>query len=140
MGKHTTPAAPAVDSYARITSRILADLEQDVRPWVKPWTTGAGNSRVTCPLRATGEPCTGINVLLLRMEAVSAGHSSPTWMTYKQAQALAAARETAPIEAAEPLSHLHQPSGGAPRRGGSASSNGTENPHKACVSRLGVGM
>ena len=89
MGKQfTTPAAPAVDPYQRITSRILADLEQGVRPWVKPWTTGAGNGRVTRPLRATGEPYTGINVLLLWMEAVSAGHPSPTWMTYKQAQAL----------------------------------------------------
>ncbi len=89
MGKqHTTPAVPAVDLYAQITSRILADLEQGVRPWVTPWTTGAGNGRVTRPLRATGEPYTGINVLLLWMEAVTAGHQSPTWMTYKQAQAL----------------------------------------------------
>ena len=84
----TTPAAPAVDPYQRITSRILADLEQGVRPWMKPWTCGTGNGRVTRPLRATGEPYTGINVLLLWMEAVSAGHASPTWMTYKQAQAL----------------------------------------------------
>ena len=90
MGKQptTTPAAPAVDPYQRITSRILADLEQGVRPWVKPWTTGAAGQRVTRPLRVTGEPYTGINVLLLWLEAVTAGHQSPTWMTYKQAQAL----------------------------------------------------
>ena len=91
MGKQTTSSATVtttVDPYARITSRILADLEQGVRPWVKPWTCGAPGQRVTRPLRVTGEPYTGINVLLLWMEAVSAGHQSPTWMTYKQAQAL----------------------------------------------------
>ena len=89
MGKQATSTATVtVDPYARITSRILADLGQGVRPWVKPWTTGTPGQRVTRPLRATGEPYTGINVLLLWMEAVGAGHASPTWMTYKQAQGL----------------------------------------------------
>lgn len=87
MGKQQT-TTPAVDPYQRITDRILAELEQGVRPWVKPWTTGAGNGRVTRPLRATGEPYTGVNVLLLWMEAVANGYASPTWMTYKQSQAL----------------------------------------------------
>ncbi len=50
MGKQTTSTATVttpLDPYARITSRILADIEQGVRPWVKPWTCGAGNGRVT---------------------------------------------------------------------------------------------
>ena len=42
---------------------------------------------MTRPLRATGEAYQGINVLLLWMEAVAAGHPSPTWMIYRQAQA-----------------------------------------------------
>lgn len=46
--------------------------------------------RVTRPLRATGEPYRGINVLLLWLEAVTSGYASPTWMTYRQAQALGA--------------------------------------------------
>lgn len=85
MTKNPTPAA---DPYARITSRILADLEQGVRPWVKPWSASHLGGRVVRPLRATGEPYSGINTLLLWMEAVAGGYASPTWMTYRQAQAL----------------------------------------------------
>jgi len=74
------------DLYTRITSRIIADLEQGVRPWLKPWTTGATN--VARPLRHSGEPYAGINVVLLWSEAVTRGFCSPTWMTFRQAQAL----------------------------------------------------
>ena len=77
----------AADPYARITGRILEQLELGVRPWTKPWSAEHLGGRVTRPLRATGEPYQGINVLLLWMEAVAAGHPSPTWMTYRQAQA-----------------------------------------------------
>ena len=86
MGKQTTTAA--TDPYQRITDRILADLEQGVTPWTKPWSAGTLGARVTRPLRVTGEPYTGINVILLWMEAVANGYAVPTWMTYKQAQAL----------------------------------------------------
>ncbi len=79
--------ASAADPYARIAGRILEQLEQGVRPWTKPWSVEHLSGRVTRPLRATGEPYQGINVLLLWMEAVAAGHPSPTWMTYRQAQA-----------------------------------------------------
>ena len=76
------------DPYARITGRILEQLEQGVRPWTKPWSADHLGGRVTRPLRSTGEAYQGINVLLLWMEAVAAGHGSPTWMTYRQALAL----------------------------------------------------
>ena len=82
--------ASANDPYARITGRILEQLEQGVRPWTKPWSAEHLGGRVTRPLRATGEPYQGINVLLLWMEAVAAEHPSPTWITYRQAQALGA--------------------------------------------------
>lgn len=78
------------DPHTRITDRILAELEQGVRPWLKPWSSDALAGRVTRPLRATGEPYRGINVILLWMEAVASGYASPTWMTYRQAQALGA--------------------------------------------------
>ena len=80
----------SADPYARITGRILEQLEQGVRPWTKPWSVEHLGGRVTRPLRATGEPYQGINVLLLWMEAVAAGHPSPTWMTYRQAHAMGA--------------------------------------------------
>ena len=82
--------ASAADPYARITGRILQQLEQGVRPWTRLWNAEHFGGRVTRPLRATGEPYRGINVLLLWMEAAAAGHVSPTWMTYRQAQTLGA--------------------------------------------------
>lgn len=78
------------DPHTRITERILAELEQGVRPWLKPWSSEALAGRVTRPLRATGEPYRGINVILLWLEAVASGYVSSTWMTYRQAQALGA--------------------------------------------------
>jgi len=65
-----------------ITAAIVERLEAGTRPWVQPWT-GASVSR---PLRACGTPYQGINVLWLWMAAEAAGHSSPFWMTYRQAQ------------------------------------------------------
>lgn len=67
-----------------ITSLIVTKLEAGTRPWIQPWT-GAPISR---PLRACGTPYRGINVLWLWMAADAAGHVSPFWMTYRQAQLL----------------------------------------------------
>src|SRR3954467_9253948 len=39
-------------------------------------------------LRVNGKPYSGINTLILWLEAVEKGHRSPTWMTYRQAQQL----------------------------------------------------
>ena len=39
------------DIYERITNRIVADLEQGVRSWVKPWNAEHMTGRITLPLR-----------------------------------------------------------------------------------------
>lgn len=78
------------DIYARITGRIVADLERGVRPWVKPWGASNMAGRITRPLRHTGQPYSGINVILLWSEAVARGFRSPIWMTFKQALELGA--------------------------------------------------
>src|SRR3954465_5851943 len=85
-----TAAASAIapDAYTRITNRIVADLEQGVRPWCKPWGGDQLGARITRPRRANGKPYAGINTLILWLEAVEKGHRSPTWMTYRQAQQL----------------------------------------------------
>ena len=67
-----------------ITAAIVERLEAGTRPWVQPWTGTA----VSRPLRACGTPYQGINVLWLWMAAEAAGHASPYWMTYRQAQLL----------------------------------------------------
>ena len=71
------------DVYTRITDTIVGQLEAGTRPWVKPWESGQPATR---PLRHNAVPYGGINVVLLWMAAVSSGHESPFWMTYRQAQ------------------------------------------------------
>ena len=78
------------DLYARITDRIIAELERGVRPWVQPWAAANMSGRITRPLRHNGQHYTGINVVLLWSEAVARGFRSPTWMTFKQASELGA--------------------------------------------------
>jgi antirestriction protein ArdC len=75
-------AASRTSPAETITATIVAKLEAGTRPWIQPWT-GASVSR---PLRACGTPYRGINVLWLWMAAEVAGHTSPYWMTYRQAQ------------------------------------------------------
>ena len=78
-------AKPRADIYARITDKIIADLEKGVRPWVQPWRAGNLAREVSRPLRHNGEPYSGMNVLLLWSEAIARGFQSSTWMTFKQA-------------------------------------------------------
>lgn len=73
------------DVYARITNRIIEDLERGVRPWLKPWSAGSPTGRIARPLRHNGQPYSGINIVLLWSEATARGFISPTWMTFRQA-------------------------------------------------------
>jgi antirestriction protein ArdC len=83
-----TPTNPRGDVYSRVTAKILADLEQGVRPWLKPWNAEHAAGRITMPLRACGKPYRGVNVLMLWGEACAKGYACPIWMTYKQASEL----------------------------------------------------
>lgn len=76
------------DVYERITAQIVADLEQGVRPWHKPWNAEHAAGRITRPLRSNGIPYRGINVLVLWAASVAAGYAAPIWITFKQAQEL----------------------------------------------------
>ena len=76
------------DVYEQITNGIVAELEQGVRPWLKPWNAEHAAGRVTRPLRFNGTPYQGINVLMLWSEAVAKNFTAPIWMTFKQAREL----------------------------------------------------
>ncbi|WPZ34530.1 zincin-like metallopeptidase domain-containing protein [Thalassobaculum sp. OXR-137] len=76
------------DIYQRITDTIVSQLEQGVKPWVKPWNAEHAAGRITRPLRASGQPYQGINVLALWASATAQGFSAPIWMTFKQAKEL----------------------------------------------------
>ncbi len=73
------------DVYSRITGKIIADLEQGVRPWLKPWNAEHAAGRITRPLRHNGIPYRGINVVMLWSAAVTKGYACPSWLTFKQA-------------------------------------------------------
>ena len=81
---------PRADFYQRVTDKIIRDLEQGTRSWIKPWTTSLGHAAAARPLRHDGTPYRGVNVLILWSEAIERGYTSSTWMTYRQAQALGA--------------------------------------------------
>ena len=67
----TKNSAPRQDVYTRVTDKIVADLEQGVRPWMKPWNAEHAAGRITKPLRHNGQPYNGINILMLWSAAVS---------------------------------------------------------------------
>ena len=47
---------PRQDVYTRVTDRIIADLEQGVRPGTSPGTPSHAAGRITRPLRHNGVP------------------------------------------------------------------------------------
>ena len=78
------------DIYARITTKIVAALEDGVRPWVRPWNAEHAAGPITRPLRHNGQPYTGINILSLWASASVQAFTAPIWMTYRQAVELGA--------------------------------------------------
>jgi antirestriction protein ArdC len=83
-----TTTAKRTDVYTRVTDRIIAELEQGVRPWLKPWNAEHAAGRITRPLRFNGERYSGINILMLWAEAETKGYACPIWMTFNQAREL----------------------------------------------------
>ena len=71
-----TPASP---------NKIIAALEQGVRPWIQPWNAEHAAGKITRPLRHNGQPYSGINILMLWASAMEQGYAAPIWMTFKQA-------------------------------------------------------
>ena len=83
---HTNPNRP--DVYSRITDKIIADLEQGTRTWMRPWNAEHTAGRITRPLRHNGIPYKGINVVMLWSASVMKGFACPLWLTFKQTQEL----------------------------------------------------
>lgn len=73
------------DIYQTITDRIVEQLEAGTAPWVKPWSSAVPSCR---PLRSTGQPYSGVNVLTLWMDAEEKGFTSPYWFGFQTAKKL----------------------------------------------------
>ncbi len=65
--------------YEMVTNSIIVQLEKGEIPWKKPWTCGGLPKNLV-----TQKQYRGINPLLL----LSAGYSSPYWLTFRQAKQL----------------------------------------------------
>src|ERR1700683_5260381 len=97
------------DVYTKVTERIISDLEQGMRPWMKPWSAEHAAGRITKPLRHNGTPYRGMNILLLWGEAMAKGYAAPIWMTFKQALELDAQRPGPHRRRPHPLGLSHRP-------------------------------
>lgn len=82
MGRITDNRA---DVYQEITDQMIAMIEAGTRPWSKSWN---GSTAPNIPLRSTGVPYRGVNVLTLWVAAMTKGYARPHWLTFKQAIAL----------------------------------------------------
>lgn len=76
------------DIYTRVTNKIIADLEQGIRTWLKPWNADHLAGHIAKPQRHNGEYYQGLNIILLWAASVESGFTSNRWMTFKQAQEL----------------------------------------------------
>src|SRR3546814_4650920 len=75
MGRITDNRA---DIYQEITDQMIAMIEAGTRPWSKSWN---GSTAPNIPLRSTGVPYRGINVLTLWVAAMTKGYASPDRMS-----------------------------------------------------------
>jgi antirestriction protein ArdC len=92
---NTVTARP--DVYSRITDKIIADLEQGVRPWLRPWSADHAAARITRPLRHNGIPYKGINVVMLWSAAMLKGYGAPIWLTFRQVSTPVEIRRNLPV-------------------------------------------
>ena len=83
--KKLTQAVSQNDVYARVTNKIIADLEQGNLTWSKPWNSEHLEGQVMLPIRWNKIPYTGINSLMLWGTAAEKGYILPYWMTFNQA-------------------------------------------------------
>jgi len=68
--------------YDRITGSMIAALERDVAPWVRPWA-------VTLPYNAVSRRSyRGVNILGCLAHQLERGHTCSAYLTFQQAKSL----------------------------------------------------
>lgn len=78
------------NAHDRVVDQIITALEsaEGVPPWRPRYTEGERNAATGLPLRGTGAPYRGLNVVILWITALTQGYQSRHWFTLKQANAL----------------------------------------------------
>jgi antirestriction protein ArdC len=82
-----TSGESRVSLYDEVTARVVAEMEQGVVPWVRPW------SRSAAPLgmprsAASRKFYSGINILILWDAVIRRGFANQEWLTFRQALSL----------------------------------------------------
>ena len=77
--------APHRDPMQEFADRIIAELENGVKPWVRPWDPEKAGGPQAPFNPVTGKRYHGINVLILGMDMRAFQSGDPRWMTYQQA-------------------------------------------------------
>jgi len=73
--------------YQHVTDKIIASLEKETAPWIKPWD----NSGACFEIHRnafTELSYRGINILLLNLVAFDKGYTDPRWVTFNDVQKL----------------------------------------------------
>jgi antirestriction protein ArdC len=78
------PDSPHRDPVQQFADRILTELEQGVKPWVRPWDPEKAGGPQAPFNPVTGKRYHGINVLILGMDMRAFQSGDPRWMTYQQ--------------------------------------------------------
>ena len=86
--RKTAAKGKRTDIYTAVTNRIVQQLKDGIRPWLKPWNADHAAGRITRPLRHNLKPYSGINILMLWASAEEQGFSAPIWLTFKQVKDL----------------------------------------------------
>lgn len=75
--------APRASLYDEVTAAIIAQLEEGVLPWVRPWSMA--KAALGLPRNAvTGRAYSGINILVLWGAVIEGGYPSQDWLTFRQ--------------------------------------------------------
>jgi len=78
------PNALHRDPVQAFADRIIAELENGVKPWVRPWDPEKAGGPQAPFNPVTGKRYHGINVLILGMDVRAFQTGDPRWMTYQQ--------------------------------------------------------
>ena len=73
------------DHYQEVTDRMVEALEQERKPWVRPWDPDACGGPQAPLNPTTGRRYRGVNVLILGMDMRAFETGDPRWCTYQQA-------------------------------------------------------
>ena len=99
------------DVYSRITGKIIADLEQGIRPLAQAVIRkNHAAGKITRPLRHNGIAYKGINVVMLWSAAVTKGYACPLWLTFEPGDRARGTASGAP----RPTPRARRPSGKSP--------------------------